>query len=168
MDGSILEFFTGFCSYLQDHGFPVSESELARLVRSIEEVGIDITKEEEVVTASTVCLAKTGEQTGMIRPLFREYVMKRILPLTEQEQETQKKERKEALDALTQDRLKKISDLEAEKERIREDILAKAQQEKKLAKKSTKKTECGVSGLPEPGKKLLKAFLAGKDLRWRT
>lgn len=43
----------------------------------------------------------------MIRPLFREYVMKRILPLTEQEQETQKKERKEALDALTQDRLKR-------------------------------------------------------------
>lgn len=139
MDGSILEFFTGFCSYLQDHGFPVSESELARLVRSIEEVGIDITKEEEVVTASTVCLAKTGEQAGMIRPLFREYVMKRILPLTEQEQETQKKERKEALDALTQDRLKKISDLEAEKERIREDILVKAQQEKKLAKKARKR-----------------------------
>lgn len=72
MDGSILEFFTGFGSYLQNHGFPVSESELARLVRSIEEVGIDITKEEEVVTASTVCLAKTREQAGMIRPLFQE------------------------------------------------------------------------------------------------
>lgn len=107
MDGSILEFFTGFGSYLQDHDFPVSESELARLVRSIGEAGIDITKEEEVVTASTVCLAKTGEQAGMVRPLFREYVMQKILPLTEQEQETQKKERKEALDALTQDRLKK-------------------------------------------------------------
>lgn len=107
MDGSILEFFTGFCSYLQDHSFPVSESELARLVRSIGEAGIDITKEEEVVTASTVCLAKTGEQAGMIRLLFREYVMQKILPVTEQEQEAQKKERKEALDALTQDRLKK-------------------------------------------------------------
>lgn len=143
MDGSILEFFTGFGSYLQDHDFPVSESELARLVRSIGETGIDITKEEEVVTASTVCLAKTGEQAGMVRPLFREYVMKKILPLTEQEQETQKKERKEALDALTQDRLKKIGDLEKEKERIRNEILAKAQQEKKSAKKGTKKRSAG-------------------------
>ena len=43
MDGSILEFFTGFGSCLQDHDFPVSESELARLVRSIGEAGIDIT-----------------------------------------------------------------------------------------------------------------------------
>lgn len=164
MDGSILEFFTGFCSYLQDHSFPVSESELARLVRSIGEAGIDITKEEEVVTASTVCLAKTGEQVGMIRLLFREYVMQKILPVTEQEQEAQKKERKEALDALTQDRLKKISDLEKEKERIREDVLAKAQQEKKSAKKGTKKMECGVSGLPEPEKRLLKALISGKEL----
>lgn len=91
MDRSILEFFTGFGSYLQDHAFQVSESELARLVRSIGEAGIDITKEEEVVTASTVCLAKTGEQAGMVRPLFREYVMQKILPVTEQEQEAQKK-----------------------------------------------------------------------------
>lgn len=164
MDGSILEFFTGFGSYLQDHDFPVSESELARLVRSIGEAGIDITKEEEVVTASTVCLAKTGEQAGMVRPLFREYVMQKILPLTEQEQETQKKERKEALDALTQDRLKKISALEKEKERIQSEILAKAQLEKKPAKKGAGKTECGVTGLLGPEKKLLKAFLSGKEL----
>lgn len=164
MDGSILEFFTGFGSCLQDHDFPVSESELARLVRSIGEAGIDITKEEEVVTASTVCLAKTGEQAGMVRPLFREYVMQKILPLTEQEQETQKKERKEALDALTQDRLKKISALEKEKERIQSEILAKAQLEKKPAKKGAGKTECGVTGLLGPEKKLLKAFLSGKEL----
>lgn len=165
MDGSILEFFTGFCSYLQDHGFTVSESELARLVKSIGEAGIDITKEEEVVTASTVCLAKTGEQAGMIRPLFREYVMQKILPVTEQEQEAQKKERKEALDALTQDRLKKISALEEEKERIREEILVKTQQEKKPVKKGAKKTECGVSGLPDSEKKLLKSAPFRKGTR---
>ena len=62
MQKDILDFLSEFAVFLQDHKFAVSESALAHLLRLVESAGVDITEEDEMLAALSVCLAKTGEQ----------------------------------------------------------------------------------------------------------
>ena len=59
MQKDILDFLSEFAVFLQDHKFAVSESALAHLLRLVESAGVDITEEDEMLAALSVCLAKT-------------------------------------------------------------------------------------------------------------
>ena len=82
MQKDILDFLSEFAVFLQDHKFAVSESALAHLLRSVEAAGvdIDITEEDEMLAALSVCLAKTGEQVAKMKALFREFLSKKTIP----------------------------------------------------------------------------------------
>ena len=77
MQKDILDFLSEFAVFLQDHKFAVSESALAHLLRSVEAAGVDITEEDEMLAALSVCLAKTGEQVAKMKALFREFLSKK-------------------------------------------------------------------------------------------
>ena len=77
MQKDILDFLSEFAVFLQDHKFAVSESALAHLLRLVESAGVDITEEDEMLAALSVCLAKTGEQVAKMKALFREFLSKR-------------------------------------------------------------------------------------------
>ena len=80
MQKDILDFLSEFAVFLQDHKFAVSESALAHLLRSVEAAGVDITEEDEMLAALSVCLAKTGEQVAKMKALFREFLSKKTIP----------------------------------------------------------------------------------------
>ena len=73
MQKDILDFLSEFAVFLQDHKFAVSESALAHLLRSVESAGVDITEEDEMLAALSVCLAK-------MKALFREFLSKKNNP----------------------------------------------------------------------------------------
>ena len=77
MQKDILDFLSEFAVFLQDHKFAVSESALAHLLRLVESAGVDITEEDEMLAALSVCLAKTGEQVAKMKALFREFLSKK-------------------------------------------------------------------------------------------
>lgn len=80
MQKDILDFLSEFAVFLQDHKFAVSESALAHLLRSVEAARVDITEEDEMLAALSVCLAKTGEQVAKMKALFREFLSKKNNP----------------------------------------------------------------------------------------
>ena len=80
MQKDILDFLSEFAVFLQDHKFVVPESALAHLLRSVEAAGMDITEEDEMLAALSVCLAKTGEQVAKMKELFREFLIKKNNP----------------------------------------------------------------------------------------
>ena len=80
MQKDILDFLSEFAVFLQDHKFAVSESALAHLLRSVEVARVDITEEDEMLAALSVCLAKTGEQVAKMKALFREFLSKKTIP----------------------------------------------------------------------------------------
>ena len=80
MQKDILDFLSEFAVFLQDHKFAVSESALAHLLRLVESAGVDITEEDEMLAALSVCLAKTGEQVAKMKALFREFLSKKTIP----------------------------------------------------------------------------------------
>ncbi len=80
MQKDILDFLSEFAVFLQDHKFAVSESALAHLLRSVEAAGVDITEEDEMLAALSVCLAKTGEQVAKMKALFREFLSQKNNP----------------------------------------------------------------------------------------
>ena len=80
MQKYILDFLSEFAVFLQDHKFVVPESALAHLLRSVEAAGVDITEEDEMLAALSVCLAKTGEQVAKMKALFREFLSKKNNP----------------------------------------------------------------------------------------
>ena len=88
MQKDILDFLSGICCFfLQDHKFAVSESALAHLLRSVEAARVDITEEDEMLAALSVCLAKTGEQVAKMKALFREFLSKKTIPQREKQKE---------------------------------------------------------------------------------
>ena len=92
MQKDILDFLSEFAVFLQDHKFAVSESALAHLLRSVEAAGVDITEEDEMLAALSVCLAKTGEQVAKMKALFREFLSKKTIPQREEQKEKEKQE----------------------------------------------------------------------------
>ena len=80
MQKDILDFLSEFAVFLQDHKFAVSESALAHLLRLVESAGVDITEEDEMLAALSVCLAKIGEQVAKMKALFREFLSKKTIP----------------------------------------------------------------------------------------
>ena len=87
MQKDILDFLSEFAVFLQDHKFAVSESALAHLLRSVEAARVDITEEDEMLAALSVCLAKTGEQVAKMKALFREFLSKKTIPQREKQKE---------------------------------------------------------------------------------
>lgn len=170
MSGTILDFFSDFGAFLQAHDFSVSESELARLLRAIPDSEIDLTDEGSFLVAATVCLAKTQEQVDMLAPLFDEYVRQKLLPRTELEQQQQRKEREVAFQVFSNDKQSKIEDLEAEKERIKQEVLSKRLDD---APKGKKKNGDAIAKLRKnklkaEHKTTLKAFLSGANAKLST
>ena len=92
MQKDILDFLSEFAVFLQDHKFAVSESALAHLLRLVESAGVDITEEDEMLAALSVCLAKTGEQVAKMKALFREFLSKKTIPQREKQKEKEKQE----------------------------------------------------------------------------
>ena len=92
MQKDILDFLSEFAVFLQDHKFAVSESALAHLLRLVESAGVDITEEDEMLAALSVCLAKTGEQVAKMKALFREFLSKKTIPQREEQKEKEKQE----------------------------------------------------------------------------
>ena len=85
MQKDILDFLSEFAVFLQDHKFVVPESALAHLLRLVESAGVDITEEDEMLAALSVCLAKTGEQVAKMKALFREFLSKKTIPQREKQ-----------------------------------------------------------------------------------
>ena len=92
MQKDILDFLSEFAVFLQDHKFAVSESALAHLLRLVESAGVDITEEDEMLAALSVCLAKTGEQVAKMKALFREFLIQKTIPQREDQKEKEKQE----------------------------------------------------------------------------
>lgn len=166
MHTSIIDFFTGFTVYLQDAGFPVSESELARLIRSISETDLDITDEQELLPAITVCLAKTREQTEIIKTLFSEYIQSILSPELRKEQENEKKKKKEALNNSKRDKEEEIQKLSKEKDRIEQEVLASHKEKNvPLSKKLEKQFNKSGSGkLSQADKELFEQVKRGENV----
>lgn len=64
MEELILNFLSEFAIFIQNHGFAISESSLAHLLRLVEATEMEITNEDEILPALSICLAKTGEQSA--------------------------------------------------------------------------------------------------------
>ena len=126
MQKDILDFLSEFAVFLQDHKFAVSESALAHLLRSVESAGVDITEEDEMLAALSVCLAKTGEQVAKMKALFREFLSKKTIPQREKQKEKEKQEKRKELDLFVSDAQKQLENLKKQKERIRKNIIQKA------------------------------------------
>ena len=126
MQKDILDFLSEFAVFLQDHKFAVSESALAHLLRLVESAGVDITEEDEMLAALSVCLAKTGEQVAKMKALFREFLSKKTIPQREKQKEKEKQEKRKELDLFVSDVQKQLENLKKQKERIRKNIIQKA------------------------------------------
>ena len=116
MQKDILDFLSEFAVFLQDHKFAVSESALAHLLRSVESAGVDITEEDEMLAALSVCLAKTGEQVAKLKALFREFLSKKTIPQREEQKEKEKQEKRKELDLFVSDAQKQLENLKKQKE----------------------------------------------------
>lgn len=138
MQKDILDFLSEFAVFLQDHKFVVPESALAHLLRSVEAAGMDITEEDEMLAALSVCLAKTGEQVAKMKELFREFLIKKTIPQREKQKEKEKQEKRKELDLFVSDAQKQLENLKKQKEQIRKDVMQKAQENEPKPKVSRK------------------------------
>ena len=138
MQKDILDFLSEFAVFLQDHKFAVSESALAHLLRLVESAGVDITEEDEMLAALSVCLAKTGEQVAKMKALFREFLSKKTIPQREKQKEKEKQEKRKELDLFVSDAQKQLENLKKQKERIRKNIIQKAHENEPKPKVSRK------------------------------
>lgn len=113
MQKDILDFLSNL-PFFQDHKFAVSESALAHLLRSVESAGVDITEEDEMLAALSVCLAKTGEQVAKLKALFREFLSKNN-PTKEEQKEKEKQEKRKELDLFVSDAQKQLENLKTKR-----------------------------------------------------
>lgn len=125
MGKDILDFLSEFATFLQERNFAVSESALAHLLKAVEDAGINITDEGEMIPALSVCLAKNGEQVAVIEALFHEFLIQKSLPESEQENEAKKQEKKKAMNAAISDMQKQLESLQKEKLQIQKDMEAR-------------------------------------------
>lgn len=132
MGKDILDFLSEFAIFLQERNFAVSESALAHLLKAVEDAGINITDECEMLPALSVCLAKNGEQVALIEALFHEFLVQKSLPESEKENEAKKQEKKKAMDTAISDMQKQLESLQRQKAQIKKDM---EDREDKAAKK---------------------------------
>ena len=159
MQKDILDFLSEFAVFLQDHKFAVSESALAHLLRSVEAAGVDITEEDEMLAALSVCLAKTGEQVAKMKALFREFLSKKTIPQREEQKEKEKQEKRKELDLFVSDAQKQLENLKKQKERIRKNLIQKAHENEPKPKVS-RKAQTQLKKLSETKTKSQKDVLA--------
>lgn len=126
MQNDILDFLSAFAVFLQDHDVVVSESMLANLLRAAEMAEVDITDEDEMLVAFSVCLAKTGEQVAKMKALFREFLLQKTIPQKEAQKEKEKQEKRKKLDLFVFNAQKQLEDLKKKKEQIRMDTIQEA------------------------------------------
>ena len=163
MQKDILDFLSEFAVFLQDHKFAVSESALAHLLRSVESAGVDITEEDEMLAALSVCLAKTGEQVAKMKALFREFLSKKTIPQREEQKEKEKQEKRKELDLFVSDAQKQLENLKKQKERIRKNIIQKAHENESKPKVS-RKTQTQLKKLSETKTKSQKQIEQAKKM----
>lgn len=132
MGKDILDFLSEFATFLQERNFAVSESALAHLLKAVEDAGINITDEREMISALLVCLAKTGEQVAAIEVLFHKFLLQKLLSPKEKQNEVEKQEKKEKMDAAISDMKKQLESLQRQKAQIKKDM---EDREDKAAKK---------------------------------
>lgn len=163
MQKDILDFLSEFAVFLQDHKFVVPESALAHLLRSVEAAGMDITEEDEMLAALSVCLAKTGEQVAKMKELFREFLIKKTIPQREKQKEKEKQEKRKELDLFVSDAQKQLENLKKQKEQIRKDVMQKAQENEPKPKVS-RKAQTQLKKLSETKTKSQKQIEQAKKL----
>lgn len=163
MQKDILDFLSEFAVFLQDHKFAVSESALAHLLRSVEAAGVDITEEDEMLAALSVCLAKTGEQVAKMKALFREFLSKKTIPQREKQKEKEKQEKRKELDLFVSDAQKQLENLKKQKEQIRKNIIQKAYENEPKPKVS-RKTQTQLKKLSETKTKSQKQIEQAKKM----
>ena len=163
MQKDILDFLSEFAVFLQDHKFAVSESALAHLLRLVESAGVDITEEDEMLAALSVCLAKTGEQVAKMKALFREFLSKKTIPQREKQKEKEKQEKRKELDLFVSDAQKQLENLKKQKERIRKNIIQKAHENESKPKVS-RKTQTQLKKLSETKTKSQKQIEQAKKM----
>lgn len=132
MGKDILDFLSEFATFLQERNFAVSESALAHLLKAVEDAGINITDEGEMISALLVCLAKTGEQVAAIEVLFHKFLLQKLFSPKEKQNEVEKQEKKEKMDAAISDMKKQLESLQRQKAQIKKDM---EDREDKAAKK---------------------------------
>lgn len=163
MQKDILDFLSEFAVFLQDHKFAVSESALAHLLRSVEVARVDITEEDEMLAALSVCLAKTGEQVAKMKALFREFLSKKTIPQREKQKEKEKQEKRKELDLFVSDAQKQLENLKKQKEQIRKNIIQKAHENEPKPKVS-RKTQTQLKKLSETKTKSQKQIEQAKKM----
>ena len=163
MQKDILDFLSEFAVFLQDHKFAVSESALAHLLRSVEVAGVDITEEDDVLDALSVCLAKNDEQVAKMKALFREFLFQKTIPQREKQKEKEKQERREELDVFVLNTQKELEDLKKQKEQIRKDVIQKVQESDPKPKVS-RKVQTQLKKLSEAKTKFKKQVEKAKQL----
>lgn len=163
MQKDILDFLSEFAVFLQDHKFAVSESALAHLLRLVESAGVDITEEDEMLAALSVCLAKTGEQVAKMKALFREFLIQKNIPQREEQKEKEKQEKRKELDLFVSDAQKQLENLKRQKERIRKNIIQKAHENESKPKVS-RKTQTQLKKLSETKTKSQKQIEQAKKM----
>lgn len=163
MQKDILDFLSEFAVFLQDHKFAVSDSALAHLLRLVEVAGVDITEEDEILAALSVCLAKTGEQVAKMKALLQAFLIQKTIPQREKQKEKEKQERRKELDVFVSNTQKQLDDLKKQKEQIRKDVLRKAQESEPKTKVS-RKMQTQLKKLSEAKAKSQKQIEQAKQL----
>ncbi|MFQ9076105.1 MAG: hypothetical protein ACLR5J_10790 [Lachnospiraceae bacterium] len=108
MQKDILDFLSEFAVFLQDHKFVVPESALAHLLRSVEAAGMDITEEDEMLAALSVCLAKTGEQVAKIESVVSRVSEQKQSRKGEQKEKKGSRRNRKELDLFVSDAQKQL------------------------------------------------------------